>query len=135
MVAGAPGVWEVKGLVDNDGFLRLQPGIRARFYPDNLSSSVLDCIIESINSYADRSVDWPLLIDMHGGQLETIANVETPQQRIIQTPRHSVTASLGSSYQGEIQLRGVLIVHRWSSALFTSLWKRINNIVQRELDF
>lgn len=135
MLIDGSGVREVQGLVDSEGFSRLKPGMSGYFYPENLSLPRMSCIVIQMDSYADRTLPWPILADVHGGQIEATIDKHGNNQRISQSPMHSVVFSVDSHHSNTTQLRGTVLVRSFSEPSLIRILRHVQTVWIRELSF
>ncbi len=135
MLIDGSGVMELRGLVDSEGFSRLKPGMPGYFYPDNLSLPLMSCVVIQMDNYADRSLPWPILADVHGGQIESTTDRTGSNQRISQSPMHSVQFSVDSRHSNTTQLRGTVLVRIFSEPFLIRILKHVRTLWIREISF
>ena len=124
--------WEIHALAESDDFARLTLGQKARFVPETPGLSVIACSINRLDTYADRSLDWPLLSSVHGGQIEITPQDEGP---VMQAPRHRVLCLPQEEIEAQTRVRGVVLVRTWTEPLAWHGWTKARVFWERELGF
>lgn len=131
LLLATPDTWEIHGLAESDDFSRLTVDQKARFVPETPTLSALSCTINRLDTYADRSLDWPLLSSIHGGQIE-ITQQDGPA---MQTPRHRVLCSPQGEITAQTRVRGVLMVRVWTEPLAVHSWTKARIFWEQEMGF
>jgi len=123
--------WEINALVESDNFSRLAMNLPARFLPDNPALPATPCVIRRLDSYADRTLEWPLLSSVHGGQIET----GRQDTLFMQVPRHRVYCTPEGRVDAQTCIRGVVTVRVWTESLAWHGWMKLRVLWERELGF
>lgn len=131
LLLAASDAWEIHALAESDDFSRLALNQAARFLPEDPGFSVVSCIVHRLDSYADRVLEWPLLADVHGGQIGT-----TRQDALtMRSPRHRVLCVPEGRVFAQTRVRGVVTVRVWTESLTLRGWVGLRALWERELGF
>jgi putative peptide zinc metalloprotease protein len=131
LLLATPGAWEIHALAESEDFSRLDMGQTARFLPENPALPAVPCVIRRLDTYADRSLDWPLLAGVHGGQIET--TLQDPP--VMQTPRHRVLCLPEGEIEAQTRVRGVVTKRIWTESLARRTWIKARVLWESEMGF
>ncbi|NLY41441.1 MAG: hypothetical protein GX055_07480 [Desulfovibrionales bacterium] len=131
LLLATPDAWEIHALAESDDFARLAEHQSGRFVPETPGLSAVPCILTQLDTYADRSLDWPLLSAAHGGLIATTHEREP----MMQTPRHRVLCQPQGPVAAQTRIRGVVLVRVWTEPLAWHAWTKAQVFWERELGF
>ncbi|AMD92029.1 hypothetical protein [Desulfomicrobium orale] len=131
LLVATPGVWEIHALAESDDFSRLTLDQKGRFLPENPGLSAVPCVIRKLDTYAGRTLEWPLLAGVNGGQIETTIQ----DGLVMQVPRHRVFCLPEGEVGAQTRIRGVVAVRVWTESLARRVWINLRVLWERELSF
>jgi putative peptide zinc metalloprotease protein len=128
----------VRGLVEAADRPRLQPGMRAKFIPNDLQQGSINCILTSVAGSNTSILDQPELASSFGGVVPTrlskggkAAPSET-QYAVLASFDDLSTSQSASPSQPQV---GLLVVEGLQQSFMLRFWNRVLVVLMRESGF